>query len=42
MLISYMYLKYPDFKTNKPELKEIEQLYRESKAMFDADEEFKK
>lgn len=42
MLIAYLQLKYPDFKTNKPQLKEIEQLYRESKALFDADEEFKK
>jgi arginyl-tRNA synthetase len=24
MLIAYLQLKYPDFKTNKPELKEIE------------------
>lgn len=31
MLISYMLIKYPNYKEEKPELKELEQFYREAK-----------
>lgn len=42
MLINYMFTKYPDYKTNKPELKELEEFYKEAKKVFDEDPEFKK
>lgn len=42
MLIEHLKQTYPDFKTNLPKLADIEELYRESKKKFDADEQFKK
>ena len=42
MLIQYMQFKYPNYKEEKPVLKELEELYREAKKKFDEDPEFKK
>lgn len=42
MLIQYMQIKYPNYKTEKPVLSELEELYREAKKKFDADPDFKK
>lgn len=42
MLIANLEENYPDFLTNKPELKELEHFYVESKKKFDENPEFKK
>ena len=41
MLISYMLLKYPNYREETPQLKELEEFYREAKKKFDTDPEFK-
>ena len=41
MLINYLLEKYPDYQTNKPILKELEDLYKEAKKRFDIDADFK-
>lgn len=41
MLICYLLEKYPDYKTNTPVLKELEELYKAAKKRFDEDPVFK-
>lgn len=42
MLIRYLNEKYPDFRTNAPNLSDITVFYKEAKKKFDEDPEFKK
>ncbi|CAD8197844.1 unnamed protein product [Paramecium pentaurelia] len=41
MLINHLLEEYPDYQTNRPALKELEDLYKEAKKKFDSNEEFK-
>lgn len=41
MLIEYLYLKYPDFLKQAPNIADLNKFYKESKKYFDQDVEFK-
>ena len=41
MLIAMLEEKYPDFLDNPPNIQNLEQFYKEAKAKFEEDEEFK-
>lgn len=41
MLINYMYLKYPDFKTNTPNIESLHTFYKNAKKLFDENADFK-
>lgn len=42
MLIEHMMDVYPDYVKSRPDLKDLDSFYKESKKRFDSDEEFKK
>ena len=42
MLIEHMMDVYPDYVTNRPDLKDLDSFYKQSKKRFDSDEDFKK
>lgn len=42
MLIAHLQDRFPDFKTVSPPISDLQAFYKESKARFDKDEEFKK
>ena len=42
MLIAYMRIKFPKYLEEMPELSDLTTFYKESKAKFDEDAEFKK
>ena len=42
MLITHMKRDHPDFQTNPPNIQDLTKFYKEAKAKFDNDEEFKK
>lgn len=42
MLIAYLEELHPNFLTEKPEIKDLEDFYRAAKKKFDDDPEFKK
>lgn len=42
MLIAHLQDKFPDYKTHSPPISDLQAFYKESKKLFDEDEEFKK
>ena len=42
MLILYLQETFPDYKDNMPDVSDLTKFYKESRARFDADPEFKK
>ena len=42
MLIAYMKEAFPDYETNKPDIKDLDGYYKQARGRFDSDPEFKK